>query len=205
MRRRISAGRAELRRGVQIVVAVTVGFAVFLVVFGRDYIAPYGTPAGQVALAVVVGIFAAGVRLDAETVRCSSRWPRSWPAPGTSPDPADGAAAGHPDRTPTRHAAPAGGGAPVIAVVAAGRRCSGAVLFALLLRLVAAAGRRRWCSWRQFDAQHARRPARGAGRGDRSTRRAGWGSLRVRAGSVAGRAAGAAAASPTPACGRTWR
>ena len=43
MRRRISAGRAQLRRGVQIVMAVTLGFAVFLVVFSRDYIAPYDT------------------------------------------------------------------------------------------------------------------------------------------------------------------
>jgi Flp pilus assembly protein TadB len=59
MRRRIFAGRAQLRRGVQIVMAVTLGFAVFLVTFSRDYIAPYDTAAGQVALAVVVGIFAA--------------------------------------------------------------------------------------------------------------------------------------------------
>ncbi|MGS0685108.1 type II secretion system F family protein [Nakamurella sp. GG22] len=59
MRRKISAGRVELRRGVQIVVGVTVVIGVFLVVFSGAYIAPYGTPAGQVALAVVVGIFAA--------------------------------------------------------------------------------------------------------------------------------------------------
>ena len=59
MRRRISAGRVQLRRGMQIVVVVTIAIAVFLVVFSRTYIAPYGTVAGQVALAVVVGIFAA--------------------------------------------------------------------------------------------------------------------------------------------------
>jgi Flp pilus assembly protein TadB len=59
MRRKISAGRVELRRGVQIVVGVTIAIGVFLVVFSGSYIAPYGTPAGQVALAVVVGIFAA--------------------------------------------------------------------------------------------------------------------------------------------------
>jgi len=59
MRRKISAGRVELRRGVQIVVAVTIAIGVFLVVFSGPYIAPYGTPAGQVALAVVVGVFAA--------------------------------------------------------------------------------------------------------------------------------------------------
>jgi tight adherence protein B len=60
MRRRVSAGRAGLRRGVQIVVVITVAFAMFLVVFSGDFVKPYGTPAGQVALAVVVGIFALG-------------------------------------------------------------------------------------------------------------------------------------------------
>ena len=59
MRRKISAGRVELRRGVQIVVAVTITIGVFLVLFSGSYIAPYGTPAGQVALAVVVAIFGA--------------------------------------------------------------------------------------------------------------------------------------------------
>jgi Flp pilus assembly protein TadB len=59
MRRKISAGRAELRRGVQIVVAVTIAIGVFLVAFSGAYIAPYGTPAGQIALAVVLGIFVA--------------------------------------------------------------------------------------------------------------------------------------------------
>jgi hypothetical protein len=58
-RRRISAGRASMRRSVQLVVAITVGFAAFLAVFSRDYVAPYGSLGGQVALAVVVGLFAA--------------------------------------------------------------------------------------------------------------------------------------------------
>src|SRR6478735_7492788 len=54
-----TAARVELRRGVQIVVGVTIVIGVFLVLFSGPYIAPYGTPAGQVALAVVVGIFTA--------------------------------------------------------------------------------------------------------------------------------------------------
>lgn len=58
-RRRISAGRSSMRRSVQIVVVITIGFAVFLVLFSRAYVAPYGSPGGQVALAVVVGLFAA--------------------------------------------------------------------------------------------------------------------------------------------------
>ena len=60
MRRQISAGRAELRRGVQIVVIMTLVFAAFLVMFGGAYVAPYGTPGGQLALVVVAGMFAAG-------------------------------------------------------------------------------------------------------------------------------------------------
>jgi hypothetical protein len=39
---------------------MTVVFAGFLVVFSRDYVRPYSSPAGQVALAVVIGMFAAG-------------------------------------------------------------------------------------------------------------------------------------------------
>ena len=58
MRRRIVADRAEIRRGTQIIVVVTIVFAVLLVVFGGDYIRPYSTVSGQVVLALVVGIFA---------------------------------------------------------------------------------------------------------------------------------------------------
>jgi len=60
MRRRIEAGRRSLRRAAQIVVAVTVCFAAALAVFSRDYVAPYSTLTGQVVLAAVIGIFAAG-------------------------------------------------------------------------------------------------------------------------------------------------
>ena len=58
MRRRIVADRAEIRRGTQIIVVVTIVFAVLLVIFGGDYIKPYSTVSGQVILALVVGIFA---------------------------------------------------------------------------------------------------------------------------------------------------
>ena len=60
LRRRVSAGRSALRRGVQIIIALTIAMAVFLIVMGGDYVKPYGTPAGQVALGVVIGIFATG-------------------------------------------------------------------------------------------------------------------------------------------------
>jgi hypothetical protein len=73
---------------VQIVIAVTIAFAVFLVVFSRDYIAPYGTPAGQVALAVVVGIFGAAfawMRKLSEQQPVAAFLAR----PGAATDPAD--------------------------------------------------------------------------------------------------------------------
>lgn len=59
-RRQIMAGRSSMRRSVQLVVLITVGFAVFLVLFGRDYVAPYGTAAGQLALAAVAALFGLG-------------------------------------------------------------------------------------------------------------------------------------------------
>jgi tight adherence protein B len=60
LRRRICADRAGLRRGVQIVVVVTIALAGMLVAFSRDFLAPYNTPAGQIALLVVLGLFASG-------------------------------------------------------------------------------------------------------------------------------------------------
>lgn len=60
MRQRISADRAGLRRGVQIVVLMTIGFGAFLILIGGAYVRPYDTPAGQVALTVVLGMFASG-------------------------------------------------------------------------------------------------------------------------------------------------
>lgn len=58
MRRRVTAERAQLRKGVQLIVVVTVVTAVFLVVTNRAYVEPYSSVQGQVVLLVVVGIFA---------------------------------------------------------------------------------------------------------------------------------------------------
>jgi tight adherence protein B len=88
MRRKISAGRVELRRGVQIVVGVTIAIGVFLVVFSGSYIAPYGTPAGQVALAVVVGIFAAAF-LWMRTLSAQHHVAPFLARPGQHPDPVE--------------------------------------------------------------------------------------------------------------------
>ena len=58
-RRRVSAGRASMRRSVQLVVVITLLFAVFLVIFSQAYVKPYASVGGQVTLAVVVGLFGA--------------------------------------------------------------------------------------------------------------------------------------------------
>jgi tight adherence protein B len=59
-RRKMSAARSGLRRGVQIVVLLTVVFAIYLTIFSREYVAPYSSPTGQDVLGVVIGMFAAG-------------------------------------------------------------------------------------------------------------------------------------------------
>jgi tight adherence protein B len=88
VRQRVSADRAGLRRGAQIVVLMTIAFAAFLVVFGGAYVQPYDSPAGQVALAVVLAMFASGFawmrRLAGSAV------PLPFLArPGQHPDPQD--------------------------------------------------------------------------------------------------------------------
>jgi len=60
MRRKIEEGRKVLRRAAGIIVGVTVAFAGGLILFSRSYVEPYGTPGGQVMLAVVLGVFATG-------------------------------------------------------------------------------------------------------------------------------------------------
>lgn len=57
MRRRVDAGRRSTRRGVQVIVVVTIGVALMLVVFNRSYVEPFGTTTGQLVLAGIVGIF----------------------------------------------------------------------------------------------------------------------------------------------------
>ena len=59
-RRRIEADRRAVRRGVQVVVLVTVVMALGLLTLNPSYVAPYREPVGQVVLAGVVAIFAVG-------------------------------------------------------------------------------------------------------------------------------------------------
>jgi len=60
VRRAIDAERRSTRRAVQVVVVVTVASALGLALGNPAYVAPYRSAAGQVVLAVVVAIFAAG-------------------------------------------------------------------------------------------------------------------------------------------------
>ena len=60
MRQRVMAQRSSTRRSVQIVVGVSVAFVLGLSIFNRDFVAPYGTPVGQLVLACVCGLFALG-------------------------------------------------------------------------------------------------------------------------------------------------
>lgn len=61
MRRRIEEGRKSLRRTALIIVGATSIFAGALVLFSRDYVAPYSSPLGQLMLAVVLSVFALGL------------------------------------------------------------------------------------------------------------------------------------------------
>jgi Flp pilus assembly protein TadB len=60
MRRRVEANRRTTRRSVQIVVGVSVGTALFLSIVNRSYVSMYDSFTGQLVLAIVVGLFAAG-------------------------------------------------------------------------------------------------------------------------------------------------
>jgi Flp pilus assembly protein TadB len=60
MRRAVEAERRSTRRGVRIVLVVTVGMALGLDLLNPGYVAPYRTATGQLVLSVVVAIFGCG-------------------------------------------------------------------------------------------------------------------------------------------------
>jgi len=61
LRRRVEGSRRSTRRSVQIVVGVTLTMAAALVLFNRQYVAPYQSFEGQLVLVLVIGMFAGGV------------------------------------------------------------------------------------------------------------------------------------------------
>jgi tight adherence protein B len=60
--RRVEKSRAKANTDARLIIATTLAMAVGLVVFNRDFLAPYDSVAGQVVLAVVGAMFAAGFR-----------------------------------------------------------------------------------------------------------------------------------------------
>jgi hypothetical protein len=69
LRLRIETSRASVRSGVRTVLVFSVAFAVALVVLAHAYLSPFGTPQGQVVLAVVGTLYAVGLTLMASLAR----------------------------------------------------------------------------------------------------------------------------------------
>ena len=63
LRLRVETSRASVRSGVRTVVVFSVVFAALLALFAQSYLAPFGTATGQLVLAVVGGLYAAGLML----------------------------------------------------------------------------------------------------------------------------------------------
>ena len=63
LRLRIETSRASVRSGVRTVVVFSVVFAVALAVLARSYLAPFDSATGQVVLAAVGALYAAGLTL----------------------------------------------------------------------------------------------------------------------------------------------
>lgn len=59
MRRKVEHERRALRGQAQRIAGLVVGFVVLQAVFARGWVAPYSTPAGQVALSVFIAVFLA--------------------------------------------------------------------------------------------------------------------------------------------------
>jgi Flp pilus assembly protein TadB len=60
MRLRIEAARARTRTSVRIIIVTTTAFAGLLMAFNRDYLTAYDTVTGQLVLATIGAVFAAG-------------------------------------------------------------------------------------------------------------------------------------------------
>ncbi len=61
MRRKVSASRRSTRRSVQIVIFVSVGMAIGLALLDHQFLKPYNGVLGQLVLAVIAGIYGAGI------------------------------------------------------------------------------------------------------------------------------------------------
>jgi tight adherence protein B len=68
-RLRVQTGRARIYASARAITLITLGVVAALLVFGRAFLAPYGTPVGQLALLGVGGLFAVGFALLAHLGR----------------------------------------------------------------------------------------------------------------------------------------
>lgn len=93
LRLRVEAGRARTRTSVRIIVATTLTFAGLLVLLNRDYLTAYDTTAGQVALAAVGALFAAGFVALAKIAAIDEPTRLLTPGPSAGPITAAGAPA----------------------------------------------------------------------------------------------------------------
>ncbi len=61
LRRKVTAERRSTRRSVQIVIGVSVGMAIVLALLDRSFLQPYDSAAGQLVLALIALLYAAGI------------------------------------------------------------------------------------------------------------------------------------------------
>jgi Flp pilus assembly protein TadB len=69
MRLRVEASRVSARSSVRTVIVFSLLFVAVLMMVARSYLAPFGTPLGQLMLAAVGGCYAAGIALMVRLVR----------------------------------------------------------------------------------------------------------------------------------------
>lgn len=69
MRGRVATSRVRVRSGIRVVAGFSVAFGLLLLVVAHSYLAPFGTATGEVVLAAVGGLYAAGLWLMAGMAR----------------------------------------------------------------------------------------------------------------------------------------
>ena len=86
MRREVEADRAKYRSNARTIVLLFVGMSAGMLVFARTFLAPYGTPVGQVALAVVVAVFGAALLWLRQMIAANRRGSGCSASPTSAPN-----------------------------------------------------------------------------------------------------------------------
>jgi tight adherence protein B len=68
-RRRVQTGRARIYASARAIIVITLAMVAALLVFARDFLSPYGSPVGQLALLAIGAIFGLGFALLARLGR----------------------------------------------------------------------------------------------------------------------------------------